>query len=283
MAASAIGPVRCGPGDAHHSAPSNRPVPPRHALRLSTSRRDDQEAVNLWVASALRRGERAVCLFDPADTSAEQLSSQLVEAGTAGAAIASGDVLLVDAATVRSGPGGASGAHLAELVRRFGTDARPVNLTADESALRSCLPDGQQLDEFERDLDRLTERSSLRALCRYRAGAAPPRGVTRVHHRAVLDHLAEIEWAGDTLRLIGEIDLSNLARLRTLLQAALDGGVRRLDLSGLQFCCVAGVAAIVEIASISAGAADHAPNPDGLVLIDPPHPVRRIIEFIHRN
>ncbi|WP_214402779.1 STAS domain-containing protein [Pseudonocardia lacus] len=285
MSASNPEPAPRPDDEARRRAVLDRPAPPPHTMLLTASPCEDRHAVDLWVTAALRRGERAVCLFDPAATSVEQLSTEL-----AGAAIGAGRVLLLDAAAVAADTGGSSDGLwecLAELAARSGTgEGRPVNVTADEAALRRCLGGGDdQLDEFERTLDRLTEGPSVRVLCRYpeRDGAGRLRDSAVAHHRAVLDHMAAIERTGDTLRLSGAVDLRNLARVRALLDTAHAAGVRRVDLSGLRFCCAAGVAALAGIDSRSAGAEDGPGEPDGVVLIEPTPAVRRVLAVVRRG
>jgi len=77
-----------------------------------------------------------------------------------------------------------------------------------------------------------------------------------------------------SLRVRGEIDLANLARLRELLEEAIDGGASRIvvDCHDLEFLDSSGIGALV--------AARTRLGADGeLVLDSPPSHVRKVLDI----
>jgi anti-anti-sigma factor len=69
-----------------------------------------------------------------------------------------------------------------------------------------------------------------------------------VHYRDVADDVWSVEVVDHRLCVRGELDFSNASRFVPVARAALGAGVRTLDASGLVFCDVAGIRALVSAA-----------------------------------
>lgn len=143
----------------------------------------------------------------------------------------------------------------------------------------------------ERDLDRMCGRLPLRALCRYRAHEPAPvlAEMLAVHHGRVLDELWDAEVRRGVMWLRGDLDLSNVVRLATMLRAATAtdpaphpagggdgvaaGGAAVIDLSEVGFCSAVALAALAEIANDLGARGRH------LVLRDPASALARLLRL----
>ena len=120
-------------------------------------------------------------------------------------------------------------------------------LTGDAAAMRTVTRDATELAGYERALDRLADQFAVPSLCRYPAEEQPELlgDMLEVHFRDVDDE----DWAAvvvaDQLRVRGEIDFSNADRFAAVLRAVIADGLHRVDLSGVEFCAVAGIRALL--------------------------------------
>jgi anti-anti-sigma factor len=224
-----------------------------HRLLVYGSPRRDRTAVASWIAGALGRGEKVHYKHAPTEDAAAVLRDSLLEAGVDAAALSSGRVELVDTAVLRAASGGQHERlyelhleHARQAVREGFTG---LALTGDAAAMRTVTRDETELAGYERDLDRLAYESAVPSLCRYPAHeqAELLGDMLKVHFRDVDDD----DWAavvvGNRLRVRGEIDASNADRFASALRAVVSGGLQRVDLSGLEFCAVAGIRAMLSV------------------------------------
>jgi anti-anti-sigma regulatory factor len=124
-------------------------------------------------------------------------------------------------------------------------------MTGDAAAMHSITRDEGELARYECALERLATDSGVRSLCRYAVDEHPGLldDMLTVHYREVTDDVWSAEVLNQRLRIIGELDFSNAGRFTPVLHAAMSAGVRVLDVSGLVFCDVVGVRALVTAAT----------------------------------
>jgi len=221
-----------------------------HTLLVHSTPRRDDYAVAAWVAEAVDKGEK--CKHAP--QAARRLRRALAGGGIDPEVLGSGQVELVDAASMGARCGGRHDrlgelhAELAEQAQRAGYPGLAV--TGDGAAGRALTRDGCELAAHERDLERLVTRRLLRSLCRYHPATDEPAlaDMLTIHHRDVADDIWTATVTDGRLCLGGEIDASNVHRLTHVLAAGLADGVRLVDLGELRFCAVAGVRAFRGVA-----------------------------------
>jgi anti-anti-sigma regulatory factor len=110
--------------------------------------------------------------------------------------------------------------------------------------------DERELAGYERGLERLAVEAGVRSLCRYTADQKPELldDMLAVHHRDVADDVWSVAVVDHRLCVRGEVDFSNAGRFEPVVRAALRAGVRTVDASGLVFCDVAGIRALISAA-----------------------------------
>lgn len=259
-----------------------------HPMLVVSSPRRHGVAVGAWVRDALDRGERVLCKHAPTADAVRELTGWLSRAGVHPGpdAAAPGPLGLLDAGWLHARSRGGSSVGLREiytdLVQRACADGfTGLAVTGDGAALRASTGDEQLLRAHERDLDILTGRLPLRALCRFHDDESQVlvADMLGVHHRAVGDHLWDGVVVEGCLWVRGELDMSNIARLAAVLHAAVLAGVTTVDLSRIEFCSAGGLDVFAE----AADAAVVRGRP--LVLRDPPRLLGRIIELLglHRH
>ena len=151
-----------------------------------------------------------------------------------------------------------------------------VRLAADASAALEVITDRDGLLAYEAGLESLARTHPLSGLCFYErtafAGDLMP--FLNVHPRAVADVQLQAWAEPGRIRLVGEVDVSNVELVRAVLsQAAAQGGELMVDLSGLSFIDVGGTAELVDLPRrLSPG--------QRVILIRPPHQFLTIVEAL---
>lgn len=217
-----------------------------------TSRRND-DALVAWIGAAVARGDKVVAAHRPGDGDA--LRSLLAASGAPEPG-ESGQLELTDSAALRQrcGSSPARFAALAEDAVRDGW--RGLAVTADDDALPCLVTHLADRRAHERAVERLTTEAAVRVLCRVHPGAEVLGQLLELHHRDVDDDAWSAGVRDGRLWISGDIDASNADRVTPVLRAAVTHGVTEIDLSGLEFCAIAGVRAFLAAsASMPAGVA----------------------------
>ena len=208
-----------------------------------------------WVADALGRGERVLYKHAPTEDAAAVLHRTLASAGADPAVVTSGRVELIDTARVYAElrRGTLVDLHLEQARRAVRDGFTGLAITTDAVALTHHVGDDRVLSTHEDHLGRLLHESDVRVrlLCNYpaRRGAAIVDDMLRWHHQDVEDDLWAAVVSGGRLLVRGEIDASNADRFARVLDAAVDDGLRVLDVSRLHFCALAGARVLATAAA----------------------------------
>lgn len=226
-----------------------------HALLVPASPTLERSVVATWIAEAVRRREKVLYKHAPSEDAAAVLTRSLPEAGVDPTVLTSGQVQLADTTQLRAETGGGHEALLALHRRQLGEATRAgfagLALTGDAAAMLTITSDEHELAGYERDLERLAVEAGVRSLCRYTADQqqALLDDMLAVHYRDVADDVWSVAVVDHRLSVRGEVDFSNASRFEPVVRAALLAGVRTLDASGLVFCDVAGIRALVSAAA----------------------------------
>ena len=217
----------------------------QHSLLMYQSSARQRSRTMSWMAEALTRGDKI--FYRAADVAAP-----LDELGAAGnAARESGQLEVLDAQRCHEQTDGRHWAlrelHEELLDRAHAEGYAGVLLAADEKALRVLTPEPAERLAFELDVERLTSRFGVRALCCYDLRVEQPdllQAVAGVHFRSVEDVRWSARLTGErTLLLSGEIDADNAARFGAALRAAAAHDVRTVDLAQVTVMSAAGIRA----------------------------------------
>jgi anti-anti-sigma factor len=225
-----------------------------HALLVPASPAVERSAVATWIAEAVRRREKVLYKHAPSEDAAAVLTCSLPEVGVDPTVLTSGQVQLADTTQLRAETGGGHEALFALHRHQLGEATRAgfagLALTGDAAAMLTIARDERELAGYELDLERLAVESGVRSLCRYTADQeqALLHDMLAVHHRDVADDVWSATVVDHRLHVHGEVDFSNASRFEPVVRAALRAGVRILDASGLVFCDVAGIRALVSAA-----------------------------------
>jgi anti-anti-sigma factor len=245
-----------------------------HSLLLPSSPAQEHSVVAEWIAAAVRRRVKVLYKHAPIEDAGAVLKRSLPAAGVDAAVLASGQVQLADSTDLRAQTDGRHEALYALHLQQLGQATREgftgLALTGDAAAMHTITRDDRELAGYERDLDRLATESGVPSLCRYPPDERPGllTDMLAVHYHDVADNLWSIEVIDDQLRIRGEVDFSTTHRFAAVLRAALAAGVRRLDASGLEFCDIAGLRALVSATNTLPSSALPLPvvGVDGLLL-----------------
>jgi anti-anti-sigma factor len=227
-----------------------------HSLLVPASASRDGSTVAVWIAGALRRRQRVVYKHSPSEDAAAVLGRSLPAVGVDPGVLSSGQVQLADTTGLRAETGGQHealyGLHLSQLRQATREGFSGLALTGDAAAMHTITRDQAELSGYERDLERLAVEAGVRSLCRYAVEEDPGLlgEMLAVHYRDVADEGWSVEVVDDRLRVRGELDFDNAERFTPVLRAALAAGVRTVDASGLEFCDVAGVRALVSATDV---------------------------------
>jgi anti-anti-sigma factor len=217
----------------------------QHSLLMYQSSARQRSRTMSWMAEALTRGDKI--FYRAAD-----IAAPLDELGAAGnAARESGQLEVLDAQRCHEQTDGRHWAlrelHEELLDRAHAEGYAGVLLAADEKALRVLTPEPAERLAFELDVERLTRRFGVRALCCYDLRVEQPdllQAVAGVHFRSVEDVRWSARLTGErTLLLSGEIDADNAARFGAALRAAAAHDVRTVDLAQVTVISAAGIRA----------------------------------------
>jgi anti-anti-sigma regulatory factor len=245
-----------------------------HRLLVPSSPSQDSSAVAEWIAAAVERREKVLYKHAPSEDPAAVLQRSLPAAGIDTAVLTSGQVQLADTTNLRAETGGRHEAlyalHLHQLRQATRDGFTGLTLTGDAAAMHTITRDEHELAGYERDLQRLTVEAGVRSLCRYPRTEDPGLlgDMLAVHHRNVVDDALSVAMVDDRLSISGELDFDNADRFTLTLRAALAAGVRTVDASGLTFCDVAGLRALVAATGVLPGTALPLPvvGVDGLLV-----------------
>jgi anti-anti-sigma factor len=227
-----------------------------HSLLVPAFPSRDGSTVAAWIAGALRRREKVVYKHAPSEDAAAVLGGSLPAVGVDPSVLSSGQVQLAKTTDLRAETGGRHealyGLHLQQLRQATREGFSGLALTGDAAAMHTITRDQAELSGYERDLERLAVEAGVRSLCRYPVEEEPGflGEMLAVHYRDVVDEGWSVEVADDRLRVRGELDFVNAERFTPVLRAALSAGVRIVDASGLEFCDVAGVRALVSATNV---------------------------------
>jgi anti-anti-sigma factor len=197
------------------------------------------------------RREKVFYKHAPTEHPAAVLERSLPAAGLDPAVLTSGEVQLADTADLRAQTDGRHDALYALHLHQLGQATREgfagLALTGDAAAMHTITRDNSELAGYERDLERLATEAGVWSLCRYPPNEQPELlgDILAVHYRNVAEDSWSVEVVDDQLRLRGDVDFTNADRFAPVLRAALTAGVRAVDASGLEFCDVAGLRALV--------------------------------------
>jgi len=222
-----------------------------HSLLVYASPRREQSAVASWIGEALGRGEKVLYKHAPTEDAATVLGRSLPEVGLDAGVLSSGRVELVDTTILRTASGGEHERlyelHLEHARQAAREGFSGLALTGNAGAMRTVTADETELSGYERDLDRLAHEFDVPSLCRYPVEERPELldDMLEVHFRDVDDEHWAAAVTGERLHVRGEIDFSNADRFAAVLRAVVTGGLHRVDLSGMEFCAVAGIRALL--------------------------------------
>jgi hypothetical protein len=228
-----------------------RPVSPwlsgHHSALVHSVAELERSRTGAWITAALAAGRRVVYKDVEPETAAPWLARL---AGVA--ALTSGRLLVVDAATCHADTGGDPTALLAWHAEHLGTaladGCAGVAFTADLAALRTITPDPDALLAHERDLAGLAAAGRGTVLCRYDLTELPDRldELAALH----LSGLEDVEFAarltadGRALQLAGVVDEAGSSRFAAVLTTAFTAGIRDLDVAEVRLFSAAGLRAL---------------------------------------
>jgi anti-anti-sigma factor len=226
-----------------------RPGPPTrwlegaHTALIHKSRRVENERVGTWMAGALNHGQQVFYKHAEPGPAVRQWLTTLLGSDV----LDSYHVQLIDAARCHADTGGRPAAlrdwHSALIEQARDAGHRGVAIVCDGAALRTITPDPPAMLTHERDLTQLAATYPLTVLCRYDTATERP---TTLHQLVgVHSALDDITFAArrDLNRLVvcGDIDASNADRFAAILRAAIDEGIRIVDVGEVQFFAAAGL------------------------------------------
>ncbi len=220
------------------------PLPEQHSLVMYQSSARQREHTVSWMAEALTRGDKVL-------HRAVDVDAPLDELGAAGAAAReSGQLEILDARMCHEQTDGRHWAlrelHEELLDRAHADGYAGVLLTADEHALRVLAPEPAERLAFEHDLERLTTRFGVRALCCYDLRVEQTdllQAVAGVHFRSVADVQWSARLSDGRLLVRGAIDADNAGRFGAALRVAATHDVRTVDLAEVTVVSAAGIRA----------------------------------------
>lgn len=246
-------------------------------------------AVTAWIAGAVRRGEKVLYELAPGEDADTVLRSASRD-GLGTDAVASGQLEIVDPAGLRAESSGRAdglhAVHRSRLDRARDEGWAGLAVTSAGDVLSAVAPDEPIVLVHDRSIAPLVGQG-MSALCRFSVHESPcvldPLLST---HRDVDDEIWGATLVDDRLRVRGEIDASDVERVRPVLHGAVAAGVRAVDLAELRFCSAAGMRSFVDIAEGLAERGDklvvHDPSPimmEQFTLFDlTEHPGVRMVE-----
>jgi anti-anti-sigma factor len=125
-------------------------------------------------------------------------------------------------------------------------------LTGDAAVMHTITRNHTELSGYEHDLERWpsTRGSGPCAATPVDEQPRDLREMLAIHYREVADDGWSAQVVDGLLRIGGELDFDNAERFTPVLRAAPTNGVRTVDASGLEFCDVAGVRALVSATGV---------------------------------
>lgn len=232
-------------------APLAPPATTRHRMTVARSAAQERPALVVWVEAALERGDLVLVKHLP--EAARHLQEVFGAHGMADA-MERHAVEFVDTPALGRHCGGKSALigewHRLTLHRALREGFQGLTMTGDGAALQALTADRDEFLAHERDISAMIEEGPVHALCRYhrRLDAAVLSDILDIHHDDVVEDTWSACVADGVLRLRGEFDLENADRLRVVLLGAVADGVLVVDMTGVEFCAVAGVNALLDAA-----------------------------------
>nr|WP_290052582.1 MEDS domain-containing protein [Amycolatopsis sp. MEP2-6] len=215
-------------------------------MLVYSSPRVERDRTGAWIGAALDRGFRVLYKHTgPVRPMAELLGSAELDPD---------GVALVDAAEVRADTGGHPAVlrawHEDRLGRARADGYAGLALACDGPALRVIAPERAARMAHERDLTELADATAVAVLCRYHLATETGDdldALLRIHAPEVEDVVFAAYRHPDRLVLTGDIDRSNAARFAAVLSAAIQAGVREVDVAELGIFSAAGLHALAVV------------------------------------
>ena len=232
-----------------------RPQRPQHALVLHDDRTSAERRVAALVADALHRGDKVIHAHLGAADDLEPGLLRLLPGGTAGHE----QLELVSVTEERARSGGDAAAALetyADRLERAVDHGYPaVTCTADDGAWLELVDD---VLAFEEGLHELAGRPRTSLVCTYGLDALEARtpgldsALSGVHFGSLEDVCWSATLRTHMLRIAGQLDATNVDRVRAVLARAADESVNTVDLRGVTYLSSETVRAVEEAADLAA-------------------------------
>jgi len=212
-------------------------------------------ALVTWIAGAVDRGEKVLYELAPGESSDSVLRSSW--AGLAQDAVASGQLEMLDTAGLRAECGGRADGlhdvHRSRMARARDDGWAGLAIATGGEVLTAVVQHEPSELTHDRGVTQLVD-YGMSSLCRYHPdeSAALLDAMLAAHHPEFDDEIWGATLLGDRLRVRGEIDMSNAARVAPVLRGAVAVGVRAVDVAELEFCAAAGVRSLATVADILA-------------------------------
>ena len=228
---------------------------PQHTLLLHDQPESTERLLAARIADALHRGDKVIhaCLGSGPD--AEQNVLRLLPGGVAGHE----QLELVAVADERARTGGRTAAVLeaqaARIERARDEGYAGVTCTAEDGAWLQLADD---LLAFERGLHELATRPGTALVCAYPLAALRSHGagldeaLAGLHFRSIEDVCWSATLRSTMLCLAGQLEDADAARLRAVLDRALDRSVRTIDLRGVTYVSPEALRAVEAVADRAA-------------------------------
>ncbi|GAA4676998.1 hypothetical protein GCM10023215_06850 [Pseudonocardia yuanmonensis] len=227
---------------------STRRTEGAHTALIDRTSGVGNDRVGAWMAEAMSRRQQVFYKHAEAGPAARRRLAVLLGSDV----LDSERVVLIDAARCHADTGGEPAAlrawHRALIEQACRAGHRGAAIVCDGAALHTITPDPAAMLTHERDLTELAATNPLTVLCRYDISVE----TAPVLHRLIGLHTAleDITFAArrdpGALTVSGEIDISNAARLGAVLRAAIEEGIRIVDLGELRLLGAAGAHVLLE-------------------------------------
>jgi anti-anti-sigma regulatory factor len=214
------------------------------------------DPIAVWIDGAIRRRQKILYELEPTESRDEVMAALIP------AAAEQHQVEVLEPAAVQAESSGTA-EGLALLHRSHVDEAHAggwsgLAVVTGPTVFSAVAADIDEAVMHERSVSRVVAETGMSALCRFRPPQHPQLADAMLggHFDEVDDAIWSARAVDGVLHLRGEIDVSNTDRVSHVLRAALDAGLREVDLSDLQFLTAGGVRALRSAAaSLPAGEA----------------------------
>ena len=222
-----------------------RPDCEGHLLLLYHEESYRRTGVAAWLRRGLELGAKILYIEPPGELPARALSGLIQDQPDAGEAVERGQIQVILADRTAYDP--VWQASVVEEALRQGYPS--VRLSAEATTAWSVMPRARHA-EVERTIDQMCQSLPVSVMCQYPASDSMEvlGPVSTVHGSGLRERLFEAVPFEGGLAVAGEVDVSNHAVLRALLQAATAATDRDpfvVDLKGLDFLDVRGIGALM--------------------------------------